>query len=105
MTTAQDIVARWKDLATLANGIIPNTLSPEPTPEEILALNDDLRLLAEKVDALVKAYADHFTEYTGERVDPQFTDDQLSNALEGSLLFEIADTAEALCLGRMEAAR
>lgn len=100
-----DIQARWKDLATLASGIVPNTLPLEPTPTDIKELGKDLRLLATRVDALVKAYADHFTQHTGRKVDPRYTDDQLIGALDGNLLFEMQDEAETIQMDMMEAAQ
>lgn len=100
-----DIQARWKDLATLANGIVPNTLGLDPSPNEIRAINDDLRLLVSKVDSLVEAYAEHVITRTGVEIDDEFTKDQLSKAIEGNLVYEIESIAEVLTEEMMEAAQ
>lgn len=103
MNDIREIINRWKDLAKLAEGIIPNTLSLDPSPDEILSINKDLFLLARKVDALVESYAEHVIARTGHEIDDELTKDQLAKAIEGNLTYEIECAAEAREAEMMEA--
>jgi hypothetical protein len=85
----QEILYRWRELARIAAGIVPTKLPLEPLPSEILAIKDDLEVLADKVDALVEAYGLYVQARSGYRIDPKLMGGQLLRTLDGNLLYEI----------------
>lgn len=97
-----DITHRLHELGAFCNGIIPNTLPLEPSPDDFRALADDLRLLAAKVDAVVEAYGEHFDANTPGYVAMSLFKNQLSGALDGNALYEIENAADVLAEEIME---
>jgi len=104
MTTHADLEARWRALGKVANGIMPTVIPLDPIPNDLTVFETDLRILARHVDALVKAYADYFTERTGHKIEARYTDDQLLSALDGNLLHEFTSAAEQLAQDLADAA-
>jgi hypothetical protein len=90
----QQVQQRWRELADTAAGIIPAAITLEPFPSEILAIKDDLEILARKVDALVAAYGAYVDANSTTLVDQSLFTDQLAGALEGNALYEIDQAAD-----------
>jgi phosphoenolpyruvate carboxylase len=86
---------RWRSLAACAAGIVPVVLPLMPSPDEIDAVADDLRVLARNVDALVEAYG-AYLEANAPGIDPALFEDVLLNAIDGNALYEIAQAAQRL---------
>lgn len=96
------ITQLYRELAQFAAGISPAKLPIEPTRGEVLKINDDLELLAKKVDAIVEAYAEYAQASTGYGIDERFKRGQLFGAIDGNLTYEIeaaADEARERLLG------
>jgi hypothetical protein len=92
----EDLKARWKDLAKFAEGITPTRIPVEPMPNEIRAINDDLLLLAGKVDALIQSYGAYVAANVSGRFDQSLFKDQLFGALEGNATYEVSCAADDL---------
>lgn len=92
----EDIKARWKDLSSLASGITPTRIGLDADPDEIRAVNDDLLLLARKVDALIASYGQYVAAYTSTRIDQTLFTEQLLGALDGNAMFEVTNAADEL---------
>lgn len=91
----QQIQIRLQELAQCASGLIPSVIPIEPRRGDVMAIaDDDLRVIASKVDAVVEAYALYVEQMTGYRIDRTTMVDQLSGALEGNLTFEISCAAD-----------
>lgn len=84
-----EIIHRWQELCSAAAGIVPIKLPLEPMPAEILAIKDDLEVLAGVVDRLVEAYGLYVQASSGYTIDPKLMRGQLLGALDGNLLYEI----------------
>lgn len=91
-----DLCARWKQLADVANGIVPTRIPLEPCPGEIKAVADDLMVLARNVDALIESYGAYLDANTPGYFDVSLFKDQLIKAIEGDALYEIEEAAEAV---------
>lgn len=105
MTDYADICHRWHELAKVAAGITPTELPLDPSPNEILALRDDLEILINAVDPLIEAYGKYLDANVSGHTDQPMFRDQLRGALEGNAFFEIESEAEGLEMDLMEAVR
>lgn len=92
----EQVLARLRELGQLGIGMAPVRLPLEPEPDEIEAINDDLRDIATKVDAVVRAYAEYIQHMTGHRIPEELYIDQLFKALDGNLIYEIEQAADQL---------
>jgi hypothetical protein len=99
-----DVQTKWKELGECAKGIIPARSPLDPRPSEIRAINDDLEVLARKVDALILAYGEYVKANSSSGVDLDLFTDQLSKALEGNATYEIECAASDRLEQIMEAA-
>lgn len=94
--TYDNITHAWRNLAALASGIIPHKIaapSLEPTMEDARELQNDLLLLARKVDALIEAYGEYCQSngILSQRDVKDCFKDVLFGALDGNALFLIED--------------
>ena len=99
MSDAQEIVTALRALGTFANGIIPSSLGRfEPTIEDAREFQNDLMLLAEKVDAVIEAYGEYLKFHgvlSQSDVDDCFKR-QLAGALQGNATFVLESGIQEL---------
>jgi hypothetical protein len=107
MADNQEIVTALRALGVFANGIIPSSIGRyEPTIEDANEFQNDLMLLAAKVDAVVEAYGEYLKSHgvlSRSDVDDCFRG-QLANALQGNATFLIESGVQDLIDQREECA-
>ncbi|MCC6889630.1 MAG: hypothetical protein IT536_13935 [Hyphomicrobiales bacterium] len=94
-----DVAYRWRELSACAAGITAARIGLPPAPRDFLAIGDDLRLLARKVDALVEAYGAYAkanAQANAGDLDGALFDRALFNALDGNALYALEEAARAL---------
>ena len=98
-----EITHRLSELQKFLAGFQPTKLPLTPYPSDLRELNNDLELIAEKVDAVVRAYGDYLNAHTHLKIDLSDFHKQLWGALDGNATHHIEGAAADLQQEMLEA--